>query len=332
VSDFAALRRAVLAAPDEDDPRLALADWYGENGDEARAEFVRVQVELARAYPDLGSPCESRWCIHPGCALLRRMFGLSASHADSWVPPALVGRVMWVWRRGFVGEIRGIDAADFLKHADALVWPPTVACGRCVGGLSLACKPYNPAMGPPGVPGTGDPVRMRLPKCDGTGRVPNPDPPPPTAMPVRKVTLTTEPQLEIVCDLNDEEGGCRLPGRQMIHRTPTINWNTDIQRILTAEWPGVEFVLPPADLFTPALGRVNAEPFGGFPAGRLRLQDLNIDRPGDARWRARLGFGHPASVPPGFTTVNAHGEHDFGAFFAELAAAGWHEETPADAD
>jgi uncharacterized protein (TIGR02996 family) len=40
--------RAVIDRPDDDAPRLVLADWFEENGEQARAEFIRVQVEIAR--------------------------------------------------------------------------------------------------------------------------------------------------------------------------------------------------------------------------------------------------------------------------------------------
>lgn len=42
-----ALLAAIAAHPDEDTPRLVYADWLQENGDDARAEFIRVQCELA---------------------------------------------------------------------------------------------------------------------------------------------------------------------------------------------------------------------------------------------------------------------------------------------
>ena len=38
----------ILAHPDEDAPRLVLADWLEEHGEDARAEFIRVQIERAR--------------------------------------------------------------------------------------------------------------------------------------------------------------------------------------------------------------------------------------------------------------------------------------------
>ncbi len=48
MSDRAALYAAVCANPDEDTPRLVLADWLQENGDEKRAAFIRAQVDRYR--------------------------------------------------------------------------------------------------------------------------------------------------------------------------------------------------------------------------------------------------------------------------------------------
>ena len=42
------LLRAVIAQPDDDTLRLAVADWLEENDQAARAKLIRVQVELAR--------------------------------------------------------------------------------------------------------------------------------------------------------------------------------------------------------------------------------------------------------------------------------------------
>jgi uncharacterized protein (TIGR02996 family) len=47
-----ALLRAVCENPDDDTPRLVFADWLQEHGDEARAEFIRVQCEAARLAAD----------------------------------------------------------------------------------------------------------------------------------------------------------------------------------------------------------------------------------------------------------------------------------------
>jgi uncharacterized protein (TIGR02996 family) len=48
MTDLDALRRAVLAAPDDDLPRLVYADCAEESGDPEYAEFIRAQIELAK--------------------------------------------------------------------------------------------------------------------------------------------------------------------------------------------------------------------------------------------------------------------------------------------
>jgi uncharacterized protein (TIGR02996 family) len=79
--------------PDDDTPRLILADWLDDNGDDIdrdRAEFIRVQCRLAR----------------PGPAprgLAARQWELEQDHADDWLGP-LVGLVdHWRFDRGLVG-------------------------------------------------------------------------------------------------------------------------------------------------------------------------------------------------------------------------------------
>jgi uncharacterized protein (TIGR02996 family) len=42
------LLRAICENPAEDAPRLVYADWLDENGQPERAEFIRVQIELAK--------------------------------------------------------------------------------------------------------------------------------------------------------------------------------------------------------------------------------------------------------------------------------------------
>lgn len=48
MNDIRALTLAIASQPDEDTPRLVAADWYDENGQPERAEFIRDQVQLAR--------------------------------------------------------------------------------------------------------------------------------------------------------------------------------------------------------------------------------------------------------------------------------------------
>lgn len=53
------LLRAIAGSPDDDTPRLVFADWLEENGDSTRAEFIRIQIELARTAPPPGSTLDS---------------------------------------------------------------------------------------------------------------------------------------------------------------------------------------------------------------------------------------------------------------------------------
>jgi uncharacterized protein (TIGR02996 family) len=47
-----AIFQCILDNPEDDTPRLVYADWLDEHGDPDRAEFIRVQIELARLAPD----------------------------------------------------------------------------------------------------------------------------------------------------------------------------------------------------------------------------------------------------------------------------------------
>jgi uncharacterized protein (TIGR02996 family) len=55
-SDGDALFRAICEEPWEDTPRLVYADWLQENGDAGRAEFIRLQVELAKPGANFDAP------------------------------------------------------------------------------------------------------------------------------------------------------------------------------------------------------------------------------------------------------------------------------------
>src|SRR5438132_1016345 len=72
---------AIRAQPDDDTPRLVYADWLDDRGDAARAEFLRVQCELARWVPQL----DRRE------ALRRREGELLARHANDWLDLESVG-------------------------------------------------------------------------------------------------------------------------------------------------------------------------------------------------------------------------------------------------
>jgi uncharacterized protein (TIGR02996 family) len=144
-----ALLAAVVADPHDDLVRLAYADWCEERGDYARAEFVRVQLELAR----LGDPdppaCGGYCCevsadglaLHRDCRPFRlrcRAADLLDPHVSLWAPAPFAGRphafgtsgevkfivgtavaCSLLFRRGFVGEVT-LPCALWLDHGPAL--------------------------------------------------------------------------------------------------------------------------------------------------------------------------------------------------------------------
>jgi uncharacterized protein (TIGR02996 family) len=84
---------AINANLDEDTPRLVFADWLQENGDEARAEFIRIQCAEAR-----GDTSDAKKAV-----------ALLAEHRDRWLlglPKGLRDRPDWcVFRRGFIAAM-----------------------------------------------------------------------------------------------------------------------------------------------------------------------------------------------------------------------------------
>jgi uncharacterized protein (TIGR02996 family) len=58
VDERAAFIRAICEEPADDTRRLGFADWLDERDESARAEFIRVQVELGQW--EKGAPCECR--------------------------------------------------------------------------------------------------------------------------------------------------------------------------------------------------------------------------------------------------------------------------------
>jgi uncharacterized protein (TIGR02996 family) len=214
--------RQILAHPDDDGPRLVAADWWDERGAAERAEFVRVQCELARRYPGWsGVPApDSLGAGGPYAELRRRERELRTyDNVISWLPvvepwgaflsatcashlgpgdahccngPSPIAKAEF--RRGFVEELTAA-AADFLTHADAL----TAAC------------------------------------------------------PLRKVRLTTWPEVELT-RINARDG-FRLVGRRYVIHSIVVRSGEPLReayarRLLAAEFLGIDFELPPTGRVT----------------------------------------------------------------------------------
>jgi uncharacterized protein (TIGR02996 family) len=104
-----ALLKAVIAEPDDDSPRLIYADWLEENGQEARAEFIRVQVALAwsregsREYRELEARAEK----------------LQRKHDIIWAGPFREATTHWGYYRGFIHHTT-LSLRSFVNHRELL--------------------------------------------------------------------------------------------------------------------------------------------------------------------------------------------------------------------
>jgi uncharacterized protein (TIGR02996 family) len=142
MSDEAALLAAIFAHPDEDTPRLVYADWLDEHADalpgrapaevRARAEFIRLQIEIARLPPD------DRRLM----ALERRCEDLERPYHGTWradyerayggANPPFVRL-----QRGFIGHLDG--------GFDIATWFPDVAAVCPIQELSFRLRrDYRP--------------------------------------------------------------------------------------------------------------------------------------------------------------------------------------------
>ena len=109
MSDGDALRRAIVARPDDDTLRLVYADWLDENGRPERAGFVRAQVWAAQAEPF--GPDARR---HAAAAAR-----VPKAQKDEWAKPVRQRVLEWRFARGFVEHV-AVDVATFPRDAAAL--------------------------------------------------------------------------------------------------------------------------------------------------------------------------------------------------------------------
>jgi uncharacterized protein (TIGR02996 family) len=143
MADLESFFRAIQANPDDDTLRLVFADWLDEHNDPARAEFIRVQVELDPIREQIDSPRVRE--------LLNREADLLGRHRREWV-----GRMTDldaahpgfgpVFRRG-LPELVCLSLDNFLKHGGELFEDcPTVREVSLYGiagrGAELATCPH----------------------------------------------------------------------------------------------------------------------------------------------------------------------------------------------
>ena len=104
-----AFLRAICADPEDDAPRLIFADWLEEHGEDHRAEFIRIQCELAR----WGENHRNAFQLEV------REQELLGKYEDEWLGQLRDLLKFWVFARGFVEEV-GIAAPEFLQSAGLL--------------------------------------------------------------------------------------------------------------------------------------------------------------------------------------------------------------------
>ncbi len=114
MSDENALLSAIAAHPDDDTVRLAYADWLDEHGQPIRAEFIRVQIDIAQ------KERLPRAELNRHVALFERNQELIDNHCGELLGPlaALPGECVQ-FRRGFVSLV-DVRVGEFVEYAAAL--------------------------------------------------------------------------------------------------------------------------------------------------------------------------------------------------------------------
>ena len=165
--------RAICTEPANDTPRLVYAGWLQENGEEDRAEFIRTQIAggLATLRLTWLTPFEAFFGCQP------HQCGRVAQKGAAWAHNLESNRRL-TFTRGFVSAIT-CTAGDWLAHADALVWrsEQSKPCPECEGTRTIGDGGRRGDLG--------------CPKCNSASSIPRPCPP--TAQPIERVTLTTDP-------------------------------------------------------------------------------------------------------------------------------------------
>lgn len=196
MTTHAALLAAVLAAPDDDTVRKAFADYCRENGQEERADFIEVQLELERIDPKrtvfyLPDPEEKPelpplhqreqdlwaaavesdevfdWFRGVFEHAFTSMAGVAQLSAGSGPDDYNQAGAQAIIRRGFVSEI----------HCTLAEWCGGEQCLTCGGGGHDPYRAYESERG-------------TCPECCGTGRTPGIGPAVVRSHPVTSVRLT----------------------------------------------------------------------------------------------------------------------------------------------
>lgn len=193
--------------------RIVIPDTINQD----RAAFIREQIE----HPILVGSDLKAYSQHQR-ALWSTVYSVQCSRLGEW----------WIWfgngvdrfGRGFLERIE-CPAAEFLKHADELIWHPkqTVPaprCEACGGALREDRGRWKDKHD--------HDYWIRCGVCKGVDEIPRPCPD--TAQPITKVVLTTDPR--------DIEGWDEGQFRSVLRAED----GRQIWRC--GKWPGIEFIFP----------------------------------------------------------------------------------------
>src|SRR4051812_2369116 len=100
--------RDILAAPEDDAPRLHYADWLKANGDPERAEYIRLDIRYVRHSGASASTRSRLW---------RRLRELWDTHRAAWLEPLPLPM------RPFVSFVRGFPGRADCAIVEFLSWP-----------------------------------------------------------------------------------------------------------------------------------------------------------------------------------------------------------------
>ena len=167
--------RAIIERPDCDLPRLAFADWLEENGEPDRAEFCRVQIELAELERIHVQPAIRKlvYCPGKGCETCQRVPSLRERERELLTA---ANTMVWggcpaLWAAGLKVSTYTLNYWDDATDRDALgmrfergfVSEVRARLAVLVGGECERCR-ANPGWG------YGRQADTDCVPCHGTGR------------------------------------------------------------------------------------------------------------------------------------------------------------------
>lgn len=248
-SDGDALFRAICEQPWEDTPRLVYADWLEENGDPVRAEFIRVQVELAKLPPGgqwphplaqraaelrkQGDPGKGETKPGRGKRVKRWSKELPVPEGVEWTP---------VYHRGFHNGVTFATMHAVLTHEEAVTTAAPIDWVSVKGLLPfmvevLLTRPWVRRLAELSLWGeVGTPGMEALARTDALGRLErlNLSVARPTDAGVRALaTSTALPKLRQL-ELEINTGGLTVDGLAALLDTPTL---TNLTAVDGIDWP-----------------------------------------------------------------------------------------------